>query len=747
MRRTAVVVVTWSLLLFGVTAGVLTADAPVASAIGPAVDLGTLAGASSFVFFSQANDVNDRGQVVGWSLTLSDEPHAFTRSPSGTMSDLGTLGGRLSEATDVNHNGRVVGFSHTSFNNSRTHAFFWNGRMTDIGTLGGAESRAYGINNSDHIVGWADTSSGGSHAFLRKPVGGMIDLGTLGGVGSGAVAVNDADQVVGGSNTASGEGHAYIWDAVGGMRDLGTLGGASSGAEDVNAFGQVVGSSTTASGQEHAFIGSETSGMFDLGTLGGSESHAHGINDGGVVVGESTTAAGDTHAFAWDAVDGMVDLGTLGGPSSVANGVNDNGMIVGTADTLYHGEVFYHAASWAGPLLPPLVSLVTPPEGASYKQGQNVLANYSCSASSVSCVGTVSNNMPVDTSTPGPHQFTVTAIDGIGQSAAVTHSYTVKPDIVAPKTTLLTPAQGVVYALGTNVAASYSCTDPAVSSGLVSCAGDVGSNSPIDTNSLGVHTFTVSAMDGAGNVSSVVHTYHVVPKVLSIGDASVVEGDSGKPRSVRFPVTLSAPSDQPVTVEWSMLADGSASSDDLPTKAGSVTFQPSTKTGLTTTVRYVTIKEYPDTALEGDETFHVILSNPTGGYALERGVATGTILDDDPGTGLTVGVADGSIVEGSGGAGNAVKLAVSLSAPAPASVSVQVTLTDGTATEGDHDYKGSTVLTLVFQPGQWQKAVSVKVYPDVTVEPDEFMTVVLSSPSLGLSINRAVGLITIMNDD
>src|SRR4029079_14250597 len=55
------------------------------------------------------------------------------------------------------------------------------------------------------------------------------------------------------------------------------------------------------------------------------------------------------------------------------------------------------------------------------------------------------------------------------------------------------------------VNAAFSCTDAL--SGKDTCTG---SGSPIDTGSIGPHTFTVSASDRAGNTSNKSVTYNVV---------------------------------------------------------------------------------------------------------------------------------------------------------------------------------------------------------------------------------------------
>ncbi len=77
----------------------------------------------------------------------------------------------------------------------------------------------------------------------------------------------------------------------------------------------------------------------------------------------------------------------------------------------------------------PTIDLVTPAEGAQYEQGAAVAVDYTCAdeggSGLSSCTGDVPDGDPLDTSTPGSHDFTVVARDGEGNETTVTHSYTV----------------------------------------------------------------------------------------------------------------------------------------------------------------------------------------------------------------------------------------------------------------------------------------------------------------------------------
>jgi DNA-binding beta-propeller fold protein YncE len=77
----------------------------------------------------------------------------------------------------------------------------------------------------------------------------------------------------------------------------------------------------------------------------------------------------------------------------------------------------------------PKIDLVTPADGDEYEQGATVAVQYTCADEGPSglrsCTGDVPDGDPLDTSTPGPHHFTVVARDGEGNETTVTHDYTV----------------------------------------------------------------------------------------------------------------------------------------------------------------------------------------------------------------------------------------------------------------------------------------------------------------------------------
>jgi hypothetical protein len=78
----------------------------------------------------------------------------------------------------------------------------------------------------------------------------------------------------------------------------------------------------------------------------------------------------------------------------------------------------------------PQITITTPANDASYALGSTVLAAYQCSEGGITtpiatCTGTVANGKPIDTSSPGARQFTVTAIDKAGNTTTKATQYTV----------------------------------------------------------------------------------------------------------------------------------------------------------------------------------------------------------------------------------------------------------------------------------------------------------------------------------
>jgi probable HAF family extracellular repeat protein len=198
-------------------------------------DLGTLGGD-----YARAEAINERGQVVGQSWTLSGETHGFVWE-DGTMTDLGDIGtqGRL---ISINEDGQVLG--NRSATGPDVQAFIWHdGVMTDVRTAGGARSSfGHALNESGQVVGQSWTAGGSDFQAFLWDDGTLTDLGAR----ETPWDINDTGLIVGGGPPA------FVWqDGI--IIELATLGGASM-ALDVNEAGTVVGVSPDPSGLEHAVL-------------------------------------------------------------------------------------------------------------------------------------------------------------------------------------------------------------------------------------------------------------------------------------------------------------------------------------------------------------------------------------------------------------------------------------------------------------------------------------------------------------
>ena len=146
---------------------------------------GSAAGTESYAF--AINDLPSP-QIVGWSYgpQAVGHPHAFIWQ-NGTMADLGTLlGGDWSEAFDVNDHGDVVGWARGA--DFYVYAVLWvGGQILDLNTVDGVPpgwvlAEARGINNAGQIVG-RGVFGGSDRAFMLTPIlfaAGFED-GTFGG--------------------------------------------------------------------------------------------------------------------------------------------------------------------------------------------------------------------------------------------------------------------------------------------------------------------------------------------------------------------------------------------------------------------------------------------------------------------------------------------------------------------------------------------------------------------------------------
>lgn len=160
----------------------------------------------------------------------------------------------------------------------------------------------------------------------------------------------------------------------------------------------------------------------------------------------------------------------------------------------------------------PQITVAAPVDGGSYEGGSTLTVAYSCAdpggSGIVACSGSVPNGTTLTLDQLGTFSLVVQAFDAAGNQSTTTVHYSVA-DTTPPVVTITTPADGATYLLGQQPAIDFSCSDPN-GSGVHFCGGDATDGSPLDTATVGPHSFTVEAYDHADNEVEVTHTYRVV---------------------------------------------------------------------------------------------------------------------------------------------------------------------------------------------------------------------------------------------
>jgi probable HAF family extracellular repeat protein len=145
-------------------------------------NLGSLGGTAGLIAIPL--DINNRGQVVGQSDLAGDIGHHAFLWQDGVMTDLGTLTAGLptSQADGINNRGQVVGFSNNdAIGDASAVAVLWeNGTIVDLNTLIPAASplflmEAVSINDRGEIAGWGRLANGDHRPFLLIPCNGHLE--------------------------------------------------------------------------------------------------------------------------------------------------------------------------------------------------------------------------------------------------------------------------------------------------------------------------------------------------------------------------------------------------------------------------------------------------------------------------------------------------------------------------------------------------------------------------------------------
>lgn len=204
--------------------------------------------------------------------------------------------------------------------------------------------------------------------------------------------------------------------------------------------------------------------------------------------------------------------------------------------------------------------------------------------------------------------------------------------------------------------------------------------------------------------------------ILSISDARVNEGDSGTVNAV-FTVSIDPVAATTVQVDYATRnGSASAADGDYEAQSGRLTFTPGTLR------RTISVVVNGDAEVEPDETFEVVLSNPTGGAVIGDGVGQAIIGGDDELDRIRL-VSAQPIVEGFRSAFVIVERVGTGQGIAAVNVSVR----PGTATDGT-DFMALEA-PLVWTDGETgEMSVPVPIFADRLEEGDETIIIRLSEP-------------------
>ncbi|MDQ3875878.1 MAG: hypothetical protein M3322_10115, partial [Actinomycetota bacterium] len=223
-----------------------------------------------------------------------------------------------------------------------------------------------------------------------------------------------------------------------------------------------------------------------------------------------------------------------------------------------------------------------------------------------------------------------------------------------------------------------------------------------------------------------------LPSIVA-GDASVTEGNLGQATLV-FTVRLSAPSANPVAVNFATANGTATAPGDYGGASGTLTFAPGD------TSKDVTVFVVGDTTPEGNESLFLNLSNPINA-TIGKGQGVGTIVDDDGQSSLSI--SDVSVTEGNSGTVEA-RFTVTLAPASGQTVTVNYATGGGTASVPE-DYAAAAAL-LSFAPGETAKVVIVTVKGDTAQEGNETFSVVLVNET-NAAVAKRTGTGTIVDDD
>lgn len=291
-------------------------------------DLGSLAPGGSNDY-SYALDINDRGDIVGFSKGADGKDHAFVRLRGQTLTDLGP--GR---ATSINTHRQFVGWgSGPNYTMWKPNgAGGWTTQDMGVALLtAGYRGQIVKINEKGHVAGVGYSPTDWDHVFFWKDGVKTVVSGFAGCIPLSVVGLNNGDEVLFGDAASM-----YIFHGATNQQEV--LGdGSFSELTALNDAGEAVGLNLISMFGARGYFSSGTGFVAVPGTQS-----LWDINNAGLAVGGGTyghfgvpsSTPGNAKAFAYSpAENGTAYLDTLinasGWSLKIATAINNAGQIVG----------------------------------------------------------------------------------------------------------------------------------------------------------------------------------------------------------------------------------------------------------------------------------------------------------------------------------------------------------------------------------------------------------------------------------
>lgn len=206
----------------------------------------------------------------------------------------------------------------------------------------------------------------------------------------------------------------------------------------------------------------------------------------------------------------------------------------------------------------------------------------------------------------------------------------------------------------------------------------------------------------------------LVPRIaVTIGDAIADESLSAQ---LRFPVRLSRPAEDDITIEFDVASITAEANVDFASLENTVTIPAGAS------FAELALSVIDDQLAEPDEALRIRLTSLAGEGYIASAAAIGLIVDDEPTVDIIPERTD--VYEGDGGTQD-VRFAVRLSEPASAAIDVAYSLVSDAAGIGSDVTNASGAVTI--PTGEIEEYGSVTVVGDTQIENDERFSIVVDS--------------------